>query len=92
MPPKNTSTGTLYFSDGGTYEPFGLATVNPVLNEVPEIIEVPPVKTWNPSAEELEFSATIRDAVSVFRFLMTGKWPSNNWLRLHGYPMRRKRR
>lgn len=29
--------------------------------------------------------------MSVKIFLLTGKWPSNNWLRLHGYPMRRRK-
>ena len=30
--------------------------------------------------------------LSVKIFLLTGKWPSNNWLRLHGLPMRRRRK
>ena len=97
MPPKDydpLSKGTLFFSaDGGeTYKPF--AKVNDaelILDDlVPEkVVELPFVK---PDEEiSLSFKFDIRQEPSVFMLLWTGNWPSNNWLKMHGFPMRRRK-
>lgn len=39
-----------------------------------------------------EFSFTIHISPRMRRFLLTGKYPSNNWMRMHGFPMERKGR
>ena len=87
------SKGSLFFSsDGGeTYEPVGkVEDAELILDDlVPEKgVELPFVK---PDEEiSLSFKFDIRQNPSMFMFLWTGKWPSNNWLKMHGFPMRRR--
>lgn len=96
MPPKDydpSSRGPLFVSvDGGkTYEPVGkVEDAELILDDlVPEKgVELPFVK---PDEEiSLSFKFDIRQNPSLFMLLWTGKWPSNNWLKMHGYPMRRR--
>ena len=95
MPPKDhdpSGKGALFFSaDGKTYEPFGkVEDAELILDDlVPEKgVKLPFVK---PDEEiSLSFKFDIRQNPSLFMLLWTGKWPSNNWLKMHGFPMRRR--
>lgn len=88
MPPKDTQPQTLYFSAGGEYKPLGRIT------EVPEIV----VGDEDFEQEMLEFqyqafTATTIVNRNVIRLLFGNKKDiPNNWLKMHGYPMRRGRR
>ena len=93
MPPKNTNAGTLYLSsDGGeTYKPFGEVIVDDLMPKPgmeAALMELP-------EKYEMAFTVRLSTRFSIFepvgRALWLGETPSNNWLRLHGYPMRRRR-
>lgn len=93
MPPKDMQPYEPFLStdNGKTYKPLGK-----VLNEnliVDDLIPEEGTKLpfFKPD-EELVISCkfNIRSNPSLYIFLLTGKWPSNNWLRLHGYPMVRR--
>lgn len=92
MPPKDTPTGSLYFSAGGELKPLAHIT------ELPEISKtvVPPNNDIAGSIIEdmvIEGFFTLAWPVSISEklLILTGKYPSNNWLKMHGYPMRRRR-
>lgn len=97
MPPKDydpLSRGTLFFSsDGGeTYAPVGKVQEEGLIIDdlVPEKgVELPFVRPDEEMVISCKFD--IRQNPSVFMLLWKGKWPSNNWLKMHGYPMRRKK-
>lgn len=91
MPPKETPTGNLYFSAGGELKPLGRIV------EVPEIVvgdedfEQEMLEFQYP--EEMTFTATTIVNRNVIRLLFGKKEDiPNNWLKMHGYPMRRKRK
>lgn len=95
MPPKGLQTHELLFSaDGGeTYKPLGkVADVSLITDDlIPDNgTELPLAKPGDGFVISCKFNITSNP--SLFMFLWTGKWPSNNWLRMHGYPMRRKRK
>ena len=102
MPPKDydpLSQGTLFFSsDGGeTYAPVGKVQEEGLIIDdlVPEDGEELPSSVFRSMKQCREMSFTcafnIIQNPSVFMFLWKGKWPSNNWLKMHGFPMRRKK-
>lgn len=93
MPPKDMQQHEFFLStdNGKTYKPLGK-----VLNEnliVDDLIPEEGTKLpfFKPD-EELVISCkfNIRSNPSLYIFLLTGKWPSNNWLKMHGYPMRKR--
>ena len=90
MPPKDIQPQTLYFSAGGEYKPLGQIT------EVPEIVvgdedfEQEMLEFQYP--EEMTFTATTIVNRNVIRLLFGSKKDiPNNWLKMHGFRMRRKR-
>ena len=91
MPPKDTPTGSLYFSAGGEYKPLGR------ISEVSEMVvgdedfEQEMLEFQYP--EEMTFTATTILSLNLM-LLLLGRKESipNNWLKMHGYPMRRKQR
>ena len=94
MPPKDTPHA-LFFStdDGETYKPIGkVPECGLVVDDlVPDKeIELPFIEPDEEFVVSCKFS--LSENPSAFMFLATGKWPSNNWLRLHGFPMRRRRK
>ena len=86
MPPKDIQPQTLYFSTGGEYKPLGRIT------EVPEIV----VGDEDFEQEMLEFQYPAFTATTIVNRnairLLFGKKKDipNNWLKMHGIPMRRK--
>ena len=93
MPPKDTPTGNLYFSAGGDFEPLAHITE---LTEVPEIVAQPDNDVEVSSLEDMviegSFTLAWPGSISKKLLILTGKYPSNNWLKMHGYQMRRKRK
>ena len=91
MPPKDTKPHELFLSadNGKTYEPFGIMTDASLIDDglVSERETELPIFTDN----EMVIPCKVRLDISMMIFLVTGKYPSNNWLKMHGYPMRRKR-
>lgn len=93
MPPKDTQPHSVTVSaDGGeTFSPLGkVADAHLFVDDL-----IPEDRTELPFGKlEGELTLTckfnIRDNPSAFMLLATGKWPSNNWLRMHGYPMVRR--
>ena len=102
MPPKDydpLGQGTLFFSsDGGeTYAHVGKVQEEGLIIDdlVPEDGEELPSPVSRSMKQRRETSFTcefnIRQNPSVFMFLWKGKLPSNNWLKMHGFPMRRRK-
>lgn len=94
MPPKDTPHA-LFFSadDGETYKPIGKVTEYGLVVDdlVPDKeIKLPFIKPDEEFVVSCKLS--LRENPSAFMFLATGKMPSNNWLRLHGFPMRRRKK
>ena len=97
MPPKDTQPHELFVSaDGGeTYAPLGeVAECGLIVDDLipKEVAELPFVKATLDGTLTLSCTFNIRSDPSLYMLLRTGKWPSNNWLRLHGYPMMRRRK
>lgn len=95
MPPKDMQPRELLFSadNGETYKPIGrLAEDSLIVDDlIPEgEVELPLCKPNDEMVISCKFN--IKSNPSLFMFLWTGKWPSNNWLKMHGHPMRRKRK
>ena len=92
MPPKDMQTfePLMFSTDGGkTLKPLGKLTETNVFTDdlVPDAkTDLPYIKT----DEEMSFSCKFSMDRSAMIFLATGKWPSNNWLKMHGIPMRRR--
>ena len=89
MPPKDIQPQMIYFGAGGEYKPLGRIT------EVPEIVvgdedfEQEMLEFQYP--EEMTFTATTIVNRNVIRLLFGNKKDiPNNWLKMHGIPMRRK--
>lgn len=93
MPPKEMPTGNLYFSAGGELKPLAHITELP---EISEMVVQPDndVEAFSLGDMVIEGSFTLAWPISISerQFILTGKYPSNNWLKMHGYPMRRKHR
>ena len=91
MPPKDITThGPLMFStDGGeTMMPLGKISETIITDDI-----IPDGQTVLPFVkidDSHTFSCKFEMNNSVAIFLATGKWPSNNWLKMHGIPMRRR--
>lgn len=89
MPPKDTQSQTLYFSTGGEYKPLGRITEVSEMVVVDEDFEQEMLEFQYP--EEMTF--TVTTIMNLNRMLLLlGRKESipNNWLKMHGYPMRRK--
>ena len=89
MPPKDTQPQTLYFSTGGEYKPLGRITEVSEMVVGDEDFEHEMLKFQYP--EEMTFTGTT--IMNLNRMLLLlGRKESipNNWLKIHGYPMRRK--
>lgn len=99
MPPKETQPHSVFVSvDGGeTYTTLGkvseahLFVDDLIPEEGAELPFVKPDEALMGGTLTLSCTFNMRSNPSLFMFLWTGKWPSNNWLKMHGYPMRRKR-
>lgn len=94
MPPKDPvkADGRLYwFSDGGTYEPIGPATIIDTISDVDEMVvpEEITIKSW-PDLQEDEHVFAIFGTVNtqMLRYLLGHKM-TNNWLKMHGFKKRR---
>ena len=89
MPPKDIQPQTLYFSAGGEYKPLGRITEVPEIVVEDEDFEQEMLEFQYP--EEMTFTATTIVNRNVIRLLFGDKKDiPNNWLKMHGYPMRRK--
>lgn len=87
MPPKDTQPRQVYFiGSDGKCGPLG--HVSDI--ELPEETSQEQYMTF--SDEPIEFEVELDKPISrrTMIFLLTGKWLSNNWLRMHGLPMERK--
>ena len=91
MPPKDTKPHTLMFStDGGeTMHPLGKISEAIITDDI--ISDDQTVLPFVKMDDEITFSCKFQMENSATIFLVTGKWPSNNWLKMHGIPMRRRR-
>ena len=93
MPPKDMQQHEFFLStdNGETYKP-----LCKVMNEniiVDDLIpgEGTKLPFFKPDEEHvISCKFDIRSNLSLYIFLLTGKWPSNNWLKMHGYPMRKR--
>ena len=93
MPQKDIQPHELSFStdNGKTYKPLGQAlNENLIVDDlIPEEgTKLPFIKPDEEHVITCKFN--IRSNPYLYIFLLTGKWPSNNWLKMHGYPMRRR--
>lgn len=89
MPPKELQPQTLYFSTGGEYKPLGRITEVSEMVVGDEDFEREMLEFQYP--EEMAFTATTIVNRNVIRLLFGNKKDiPNNWLKMHGYPMRRK--
>ena len=96
MPPKDTQAHELFYStDGGeTMKPLGKVT------EVPDLSgtcihgeDGYEMMVVSPQDLEMTFTATGMLSKNLILFLFGDKHMiPNNWLKMHGIPMRRKRR
>ena len=92
MPPKDTdqTKGMLFTEDGEQIGSFlGIPEIQEIFIEHEDGMELLPTTTTN----QLEFTCSysaINLNMTLFRWMVLGIRPSNNWLRMHGYPMRRR--
>lgn len=89
MPPKDTQPRQVYFiGSDGKCGPLRMVTEI----EFPEETSQKPYMHMPFSNEPMEFEIELDKPISrrMMIFLLTGKWYSNNWLRMHGLPMERK--
>lgn len=91
MPPKDIQPQTLYFSTGGEYKPLGRITEVSEMVVGDEDFEQEMLEFQYP--EEMTFTATTIANLNLM-LLLLGRRESipNNWLKMHGFRMRRKRR
>lgn len=94
MPPKYPvkADGRLYFlGDDGQPKPIGHITASELdfYDEATKPYMHEPFSN-DPIEFEMELKRPIGSRMMVF--LLTGKWLSNNWLKMHGFPMERRRR
>ena len=91
MPPKEThSCGQFYFRGDDGYELIGrieeaqLILDNPISEKAVELPNIIPNEeyTFTVKTESLGYLK--------WAFLLLGKWPTNNWLKMHGLPMVRR--
>lgn len=89
MPPKENHE-PIYIEREDGYEIVGKITDIP--NLCSEISNTTPYMHAPFSDEPITFDAELKKPICgrMMIFLLTGRWPSNNWLRMHGYPMRRR--
>lgn len=97
MPPKNIDKymPTLYFeSPSGHYEPLGkiVGMETHFLDEDAESFDTSDICSGvnMPKQPDLTLTAKWNPTIRTYYFLLTGRFPSNNWLRLHGWPMVRR--
>jgi hypothetical protein len=92
MPPKDIQPHELLFSadNGKTYQSMAHIT------DVPEMVAQPDNDVEVSSLEDMviegSFTLAWPGSISKKLLILTGKYPSNNWLKMHGYQMRRKRK
>lgn len=92
MPPKDPvkTDGLLYFlGDDGQLKPIGHITASELdfYDEATKPYMHEPLLN-DPIEFEVKFEKPIGSRMMVS--LLTGKWLSNNWLKMHGLPMERK--
>ena len=89
MPPKENHEA-IYIEREDGYEIVGKITDIP--NLCSEKSNATPYMHAPFSAEPITFDVELKKPIDsrMMIFLLTGRWPSNNWLRMHGYPMRRR--
>lgn len=89
MPPKENHE-PIYIEREDGYEIVGKITDIP--NLCSEKSNTTPYMHAPFSDEPITFDAELKKPIGsrMMIFLLTGRWPSNNWLRMHGYPMRRR--
>ena len=95
MPTKNSSIDTLYVmdSDGNCTEFKGLKSVT-VIDDVPDPFDYDYPDSFsgpevNPTIS-VTFEVRWNPTVDGMYLLIHGHFPSNNWKKMHGYPMKRK--
>lgn len=89
MTPKDVQPQMLYFSAGGEYKPLGRITEVPEMVVGDEDFEQEMLEFQYP--EEMTFTATtIMNSNLILLLLGRKENIPNNWLKMHGYPMRRK--
>lgn len=64
-------------------------TMNTIVDSCHDYYEVPRVSG---DAQEYEFAVKWMPNVKALYFMLCGRLPANNWLRLHGYRAERKER
>ena len=91
MTPKDIRPQTLYFRTGGEYKPLGRITEVSEMVVGDEDFEQEMLEFQYP--EEMTFTATTIINRNLIRLLIGKKEDiPNNWLKMHGYPMRRRRK
>lgn len=92
MPVKDSdSVSKLYFMtpDGTQHEFSGIQSVDIVDEEFNDDHDGPASKFLF-SSNEASFTATFTVNVLLLYFITHGRYPSNNWRRMHGLPLKRK--
>lgn len=87
MPPKDTQPRQVYcIGSDGELRPLG--HISEI--ELPEETSQEPHMPF--SNKPIEFEMELDKPISrrMMTFLLTGKWLSTNWLKMHGLPMERK--
>ena len=87
MPPKDDNNGGIhpyYVSNGRTFERIG--RIEDVSIETSDVIPYSQMDLKS----EMEFTASLNMTQTFQRFVLGFPMP-NNWLKMHGLPMRRKR-
>lgn len=90
MPPKDPvkADGRLYFlGSDGQFKPIGNVTDADL-----SITCDKPYMHMPFSNDPIEFEMKLEKPIGrrMMVFLLTGKWLSNNWLKMHGLPMERR--
>lgn len=88
MPPKEKHTYEFFIEGEDGPELVGsIDDITLRLFGLPECV-MPPLN-METSKDSLTFSFKITPKLAVF--LITGRYPTNNWMKMHGLPMERRR-
>ena len=87
MPPKEKHTYELFIEGEDGSELVGsIDDITSRLDGLPECV-MPPLN-METSKDSVTFSIKITHKLAVF--LTTGRYPTNNWMKMHGLPMERR--